>query len=416
MNINFFELMAGWVLNLLDFIMLYIVTNSLLGYRSNDAFKKISLRIALFALAYGLAMGTVAYFTDVRIHHVIFIILLLVVVHVIVKKIARISFPDKVLIVVFHYIIGNVAIVLAFLLVYLLNLGEISEIPRSLFMYTLATGAIFLLCLKIDLNKLFIFVSRKVLIKLMFFSLTLFFVFLIVIISFNIDYVLEHGILVVVLMTISINCLYLTLKSAHEYMEVMPNTYHDTKELLAILNNKLEDINDVEEMKSVYKKVMSLMELKVTPEVNPNHENEFESFILKTVESIKDDKVIQVPIAVDIDYYEPHPIVDDVEIAYILGILFKNAIETMTNKPILVDVMSSKHAVLIKVANEAKHKSKEELEAMLMKNYSTKKSVGRGFGLAKLKKLVEKREGKLSIFQEFNHQEQVNYLSVMIKF
>ena len=53
---------------------------------------------------------------------------------------------------------------------------------------------------------------------------------------------------------------------------------------------------------------------------------------------------------------------------------------------------------------------------MLTKNYSTKRSVGRGFGLVKLKKLVEKKKGKLSIFQEFNNKEQVNYLSVIIKF
>jgi len=408
-----YPLVTNWILNFLDFALLYIVTNSLLGYRSSEAFKRISLRIASLAIAYGLAMGTLGNFVDIRIHNAIVTIAMLGVIYLVIKKIAYISFPDKVLIVVFHHIISHTLAIPMFLIVYPLNL---EAIPRNLLIYLCLVGIIFLLCLKIDLNKLFIFVTRKVLIKLVFFSLTLLFVFSVVAFNFNISYILEYGILVIVLATIAANCLYLTLKSAHEYMEIMPNTYHDTKELLAILNNKLEDINDVEEMKSVYKKVMSLMELKVISDANPNHENEFESFILKTIESIKADNVSQVPIVTEIDYYEPHSIIDDVEIAYMLGILFKNAIETMTVKPILVDVMSSEYSVLIRVANEAKHKSKEELEAMLMRNYSTKKSVGRGFGLVKLKKLVEKKNGKLSIFQEFNHQEQLNYLSVMIRF
>jgi len=413
MDINHFELISSLILNSLDFMMLYFIAYALLGHRANEAFKAISFKIVLLMLVFGGVMGTIHYFFDITIHNAVATVFMLGIVHIIAKRISNILTPDKVLIVVFYHIIGHTTAIPLFLIMNPLNL---EQIPRNLLIYGFLIVVVFLLCLKVDLNKLFIFVSRKVLVKLMFFILTLLFVVLFLAVGFDVNYILEYSILVIVLLTIAINCLYLTFKNAHEYMEVMPNTYHDTKELLAILNHKLDDINDIEEMKSIHKKIMSLMELKVTPEVTLEHESQFENFILKTMESIKTNKGSQVPLIIDIDYYEPHATIDDVEIAYMLGILFKNAIETLTNKPILVDVMSSNYSVLIKVSNEAKHKSKEELEAMLMKSYSSKKSIGRGFGLAKLKKLVEKKKGKLSIFQEFNHKEQLNYLTIMIRF
>ena len=412
MDINYFHLVSGWCLNFLDFVMLYMLTNSLLGYRSTEALKRISFRIVLLAVTYGLIMGTFGYFVDSRIHNAAVTITMLGVSHLVIKKIANTSFPDKVLIVVFHLIISYTLAIPIFLIVRPLNLALM---PQNLLIYLLLASIIFLLCLKIDLNKLFIFVARKVLIKLMFFSIILLFLFTAIAFNFRIEYILEYAILVIVFVTIVANCLFLTLKSAYNYMEIMPSTYHDTKELLAILNYKLADINDVEELKLAYRQVMSLMELnvKLEPKVS---ENEFENFILTTIESIKAEKLTAAPILTDIDYFDPHPTISDVEIAYMLGVLFKNAVETMTNNPILVDVISSEHMVLIKVSNEAKHKSKEELETMLMKNYSSKKNVGRGFGLFKLKKLVEKKKGKISISQQFNYKESVNYLSVMVRF
>ena len=412
MNVNYYELASGWILNFLDFVMLYILTNSLLGYRSNVAFKKITLKTSVFALAFGLAMGTFGHFVDIRIHNAIVTIAMIGVIHFVSKKVAHISFPDKVLIVVIYHIIGHLIVIPLFAIANPLNL---EPIYRNLLIYVLMMGIIFLLCLMIDLNKLFIFVTRKILVKIMFFCLTVIFAALFAIFSFNTYYILESGVLLIVFMTISINCLYLSLKNAHEYMEVMPNTYHDTKELLAIFNHKLADMNDVDEVKKAYEKIMHLMNLKAS-EASPNNENEFENLILNTIESIKANKESQIHVMTEIDYYEPHPVIEDIDIAYMLGILFKNAIESLTRKPICVDVISSKYMVMIKISNEAKHKSKEEMESMLMKNYSTKSHVGRGYGLAKLKKKVEKDKGKINIYQEFNHQEQVNYLSVMIKF
>jgi len=413
MDINDLELISSFILNSLDFMMLYFITYALLGHRANEAFKTISLKIVLLMFVFGVIMGTIHYLFDVMIHNAVATVFMLGVVHIVAKRISNIPTPDKVLIIVCHYILIHTLIIPILLVMSPLGLGLIL---RNLLVYLVLTSLYFFLCMKIDLNKLFTFVSRRVLVKIMFFSITIIFISVFAIFNFDADYVLQSSAVFIVFMTVTVNCLYLTLKSAHEYMEVMPDTYHDTKELLTILNHKLEDINDVEQMRLAYKRVMSLMELKVTPDVNSNYENEFESFILKTMDSIKANKGSQVPLIADIDYYEPHATIDDVEIAYMLGILFKNAVETLTNKPILVDVMSSKYSVLIKVSNEAKHKSKEELEAMLMKSYSSKKSIGRGFGLAKLKKLVEKKKGKLSIFQEFNHGEQLNYLTIMIRF
>ena len=412
MEINFFELASGWFFNFLDLIMLYLVTHSLIGYKANVALKKLTWKASVLAVVYALAVGLFGYFVSIIIHNAVTTVLMLGIVHLIVKNVAVISFPDKVLIIIFHYLIGHAIIIPILIIINLLNL---EFMQMNLLIYTLLVGAVFILCLKIKLDILFIFVSRKLLIKLMFFILVAIFVAAIALASFNLEQVIEYIALFIVLVAIIINCLYLTLKSAHEYMEVMPDVYHDTRELLSILKVKMRAIDDIDELKQLYIQVMELMDLEDNTE-EASIQADFEGLILNTIETIKSDKNSHAQVMIDIDYYELHPIVTDIKIAYMLGILLKNAIESLTQKPIFVEILSSGQAVMVKVANEAKHKSQEELNKMLVKSYSTKEKVGRGFGLAKLKRLVEKDKGKISIFQEFHSQEQANYLTVMINF
>ena len=413
MEINFFELTSGWILNLLDIVMLYIVTNSLIGYKPNVAFKNLTWKMGGLAIIYALAVGLFGHFVSIIVHNVVTTVLMLGIVHLIVKKLATVSFPDKVLIIVFHYLITHAVVIPIVLVVSRFNL-ELMQM--NLLVYVLITGTLILLCSKIGLDKLFIFVSRKLLIKLMFFILVAIFVALIAMLNFNLDQMIEYIALFIIPVTVIVNCLYLTFKSAYEYMEVMPDVYHDTKELLSILNIKMEGINDIDELKKLHMQVMELMDLEVNGEEEPSIQTDFEGLILKSIEAVKIDKNSHVQVNTDITYYGSHPVVSDIKIAYMLGILLKNAIETLTQKPIFVEVLSSEQAVMIKVANEAKHKTQEELDKMLVKSYSTKEKVGRGFGLAKLKRIVEKNKGKIRILQNLHSQEQVNYLTVMINF
>jgi sensor histidine kinase regulating citrate/malate metabolism len=115
-----------------------------------------------------------------------------------------------------------------------------------------------------------------------------------------------------------------------------------------------------------------------------------------------------------IKYFESHKTIDDIEIAYMLSVLLENAIETLTNKPIFVEVLCSENRVLIKVENDTKEKTQDELNNMLLKNHSTKGKVGRGFGLAKLDTFVQKHHGNIEITQAYHNEQQVNYLTIMV--
>jgi len=207
-------------------------------------------------------------------------------------------------------------------------------------------------------------------------------------------------------------------KFAHEYMVVMPNKYHDTKKILELLNDKIDDINDVEIIKVAYEKAMELIGIEpaTQADISVDTKNSFEALMHKTIASIKKDNNSTAEVVANIDFETYHPVVDDMTIAYLLGILLENAIQTMTHKPIYISIMSSEYFVAVKVSNEAKYQEQKRLEMMFNQGASTKAQIGRGFGLFKLKQTVKKYKGKVSVSQAQNMKEKTNYLSIFIRF
>jgi len=414
MEINWFWLFVNWGINFLEFWIFYFVICALLGFRSIEAVKELSFKIGAVSLGYAVFMGIISLFWEDFRYQAVAVVIMILLIRFLSKQLkVRISRTDTILVYFLVYLISHVVVIPSFLLFSSLNLSIIT-VSFSTFGATLAT--LFLLFAFIDLTLLYKLVTEKFIVKLIIFMLFAMFVVSFAIFNFNAEQVVGASILLVILFAIAINGLYYMFKFAHEYMNVMPNKYHDVRKILALLNSKMSDITELEEIKEANRTAIELLNIEpvLKEEVSTKTKNKFEALMLDTIVFIQKENHSLTEIIHDIEYESVHPVVDDMKIAYLLGILLENAIQTMTRKPIYVEIFSTSRFVGIKVSNEAKHREKDRLETMLSRGIPTNGKIGRGFGLAKLKQTVKKYKGKVSITQE--QRGKTNYLSIVVRF
>ena len=442
-----FILASSFVISGLEAVHCYFITNNLVGNKVNQAFKIFSIKDAiLVAFHAAFSLITLYFFSSqyaqalpnawqLAILGVLVgittIILFMVVTHVVKTKNSSTTVDEVVLIFFIFFILNLIISALALMPV----VGTIEFlIDRYLRLIFLCTSYIIFTMLflwildKIDLNKLFVFVAHRLALKILIFAVSLisllaiFFILIFSIEDFTdirsiqtIQIITSFGILLILL----IIGLVRTLKSAHQYEVVVPERYHDMKRILTLLNLKAEDTQTVDELKDVITSTIELMDIKTAKPESQKADDEpedFEAFIKKAIDALKLNHKSTVEITTSIQYFEPHKNVTAMDISVLLGTLLENAIETGTEYPILVDILSTEHVLFIKVANEAEPKDPQELYNMLSKGYSTKEKVGRGFGLAKLKKRVENHQGNIIITQEMNPTMQANYITFTLNF
>jgi signal transduction histidine kinase len=303
---------------------------------------------------------------------------------------------------------------------FLLNfsLGQVVQF-LLLGLVVIATLACLFILDKIDLNKFFIFINYRLALKIAIYItslITLLFIIFFTIHSPNLTQVYIPLIVLVILVIIG---LVYALKAAHQYEIVAPEKYHDLKKILTLLNLNAEDAQTVDELKEMIDTTIKLMGIQIAKNESQKSEDEpedFEAFIRTAIQSIKLNYQSSVEINTNIQFFEPHKNVNAMNISYMLGILLENAIETGPKHPILVDILSTEHILMIKVANEAELKRSQELENMFSKGYSSKGKIGRGFGLPNLAKFVDSYQGQITITQEMNVEFQTNYIVFMLNF
>lgn len=406
--INWFYLAGSWVLNFFDLLMLYLVVNSLVDQRLKLTFKKCG-----FALIYAVGMGALVHFVGGFVYHAVFLIMMLYVIRLITKRVVDVrNIADDILLLVIAYlIVFTLNTITSFLVV----LTALPEMWSMLVAYPVSIMIFSLLRRKVDFNRLFLLIIDRILLKLLFFILFSMFILTFAIISFDSFALLEYIILFFVLgITSAIGLIY-TIKIAYLYTDTLPERYHDVDELLSILKNKAQQATSVEQLQRQIDEIIGLIGIKVSESKQQSaSSSQAEATILATIESLKLNATHRAEIVTNIRYQAAHETINDVLIAYILGIPLKNAMQTLTKRPIFVDIFSAKSLVKITVANETSEKTEKELKRLLQKGYSTKGKVGRGYGLAKLKKLVEKYDGEINISQEYHLDEGVNYIKFVV--
>jgi len=438
-----FLLMSSFVISGVESIHCYFITNNLVGNKVKYAFKAFSYKDMFLVGSHAIFSLSTLFFVSssnfeafpTSWQNAIFlvswaitsIILVLVVIRVMKNKSSSITVDEVVLIFlicfVFNKIISTVVVmpIIATMDFILNRLLMIAFLCVASVVFTIA----FLWPLdKVDMNKLFIFVAHRLALKLAIFMITSI-SFTVIFFGIYFSASLESLITILILIPLGISAILLiigfvhTLRAAHQYEVVVPEKYHEMKRILTLLNLKAENVQTVGELRETISATIELMGIKTVKaevQTSVNEPEDFEAFITSTINSLKLNHKSNVDINTSIQFFEPHKNVSAMTISYMLGTLLENAIETGTEYPIVVDILSTEHVLFIKVANEAELKTPQELYNMLSKGYSTKEKVGRGFGLSKLKKLVENHQGNIIITQEMNPNVKTHYITFTLNF
>jgi len=335
----------------------------------------------------------------------------------IIKKNKTTLSPDEVILILFAYFILSHFIII-------LNHIPITILTNStpftfLISLPLLTGAFLTILNRINLNKFFVFIAYRLVFKISIFALALAVLISAAFITANTSPDPFSTLIPIALfLSLALIGLLHTLKSAHQFEIAISEKHQNMRKILTLLNLKAKDAQTTQELQDMIQATIELMGVKVakpTPKLEEN-ELDFEAFINTHIESLKLNYQASAEIRTNIRYFEAHKKINAMNINYMISTLLENAFETETTHPIMIDILSSENILLIKVANETSEKTPQALENMLIKGYSTKGTVGRGFGLLKLKKLVEKQGGTMTISQEINTYEQVNYISFTLNF
>jgi len=418
----FFLLIRSIVTAIFDLSVCYFVVNSLIGNKFKKALKGINhhfiISLCFFIILTSTRFISRAFASMRPLSFISVFIVVLLFTNIIVKKQKMAHSPDEIILMFFGYFIfSQIIVVTSTVPAMFLN----SSTPFPFLICLVILTMIFLYFLnRTDLSKFFVFITYRLAFKVAIFAIAS----IIALLSIF-TYVTNHPRTFSTLLSISIILIIMavglwhTLKIAHQYEVVIPEKYHDMRKILTLLNLKAYDAQTTEELKEMIEATIDLMGIKVAEPIKKIDEDEpvdFEAFIKTNIESLKLNLASDTEVHTNIQYFDPHKLVSAMNINYMLGILLENALETRTTYPIIVDILSTSNILFIKVSNETPMNTPQNLENMLAKGYSTKGKIGRGFGLPKLKKLVEKHDGTITVSQEVNVAEQVNYISFTLNF
>jgi len=416
---------------LFDLVICYFVINSLLGNTVIKALKAITGKEWRFACCCFFIL-TMAHFLSISFYvirpfsFIVTFISLLSFTKIIVIKNKMRHTSDEIILMFFTSFILSQLVVISTIIP---KMFLIEAMPLGFLIPLIFLTSVFLLILnRIHLNPFFVYVVRRLALKI-----TIFIVILIILLSsmfigihFSLS-LFSTLIPIGILLSLCIFGLWQSLKIAYQFEVVMPARYQQMKKILTLLNLKMTDAQTTEELKEIIETTVELIGIKVaepTPKIQENEQTDFEMLIKHHVETLKLNYQANAEIHMNIRYFEAHKKINALDINYMVSMLLENAFETETTLPIKIDLLSTEHVLLIKIANETALKTAQELENMLVKGYSTKGAVGRGFGLSKLKKFVEKQGGTMTISQEINvyqhaqesYTDRANYICFTLHF
>ena len=294
-----------------------------------------------------------------------------------------------------------------------------NEITTGIAVYTVMGLGVVILCQKIDLNKLLVFVLRKTIFKILIFLIALFF-FIILLTLSDFRYLFEHNLIALPFIILILVGLVHTIKLIHQNTTIIPSHYHDAKKLLMLLDIKAENATDVEELKEMLAESIDLMNLELPLSdiaISNTEGTDFKLFIKHAIESIKAEKKSNTRIISNIQFSEKYREINDIKLAYMIGLLLEQALSTLTKRPIFIDITLSKDAVSMRIAYEYKfEKNQQHLETYLLDHAVIHSKVKSNFHLVKLKSLVNIHNGQITVAREKNAQDQIDYLSICLTF
>ena len=390
-------LVVNVILNTIDVLILFLLSHAFI--------KRIPIFTpsrVLIGIAYGIAMGASGHFLGAG---YLYRIIALPAAFLMIYLMVKLPFSSAFLI---YTLVWLFKAILPFALI--LQFTQLEMTLMFLIGQILTLFAVILGCKLLPLNKWYRFIEENLELKLLIFILT--FIVISVVFYWNFEYswlyLLYFGIIliatIIAIYGVGSKIVYLRYK--------IPLKTHDNYHI------------DLGLMAKAYKEE-NHQEIERLNEINQDDtfKIQTENFLLgKTAENIitfienkqkLHDRIVEIQY--DIDYDSDHPIANIITIVKMLSILLDNAIESGTDKPIIVELTVTMSYIQLSVRNEFTPSDSEEISRIFtIDGYTTKKTNQRGYGLTNLHHAVKNIGGKIMTAYDYSAIGKAQYLNITI--
>ena len=418
---NILHLILLMILNMIDYLMFYLLGSKLVNEKIPIPIKKSSIRMLTFGLTYGILIGLFAYAIQYNnVNSNIFRFVATVALFFVSKTIAKNTYLDSFLLFTITYlIILTFQMPLNFLLTALSLKGFYIDVPGQI----LSLIITILLFWKIPLYSFYNLVKYNIFMKL-----TLYIAICIsyIVLSYaNYSYTIANITYLLIFISLAIASLSAEMvRIFSSYRKQISENLHDTKNLIGGIHMTAHSTTDINVIRKNLDECIGLLQLQNsvldTYEINEGKENIL-LFIQQKKERVKKD----LGIITKIDYIDGHEKVPLGIFVYMLGTLLDNAIEYMVqrqiqHKPILIKLLIMDDTVEIHVSNPYETEVTEEFKRSFEKGYTTKSSHQhgrdeRGYGLSNLKRVARKYGGIIYYGSEYLTDYDYRYLTITIE-
>jgi len=406
MNTYIQDCIINIILNFLDCVMFYYLCNNLINKKP-----KLSIKTIVIGILYGIIMGTVANILELSAPYTAKIILN-ITGFFLLKFITRRKTQDVLIIYAIIFVSIGFIQLIAILLLNVLRLG-ISEGYRYLLVQIITTMIILFLSTKNLLYKFYNMIEKEILLKLLIASLAG--ILLLTFYYFNFEATTTYIIFFSLFLIIIFLSLFQILRKIFFYTNKVPMQLHDVKNILMGIYLSVYSTSNITVIRNELDKVLEILDIDIG--IKDINMNDYNQNILSLINQKKGKAAYHEPtFLTDISYHEPNAKVSFSVILYILGVLLDNAIESGTEKAIIIKISVIEESLFISVSNEYQRKSADDFNKMFQDRYSTKEeSTLRGYGLSNLSKVVADYGGHILLKEEYNKEQKSDYITITIE-
>jgi len=395
-------LIISMLISLIDIVLIFLFASKLVNKPAYLDLKRVAIGIG-----YGLAMGTLVHFTfgENQMHQVIGVVIDLILIYKITKR--------RYIGIILAY--GTFVIALTIIQLPLIILLEASFVEEQTFFLVgqlLSLAIMVLIYWKAPLSKLYRFIEKQYWLQLV----TVVIAFLSVIAAFYWNF--TFSILSVLTVTFFfVTMLIVVYKIGRKIVHLtytIPSKMHDFRN--RIHGKMLKAYQEEDHMRiAFYHEIYEENGFQI--EANKLHLGKTTENIVSFIEMKKEDHGFYDEIIYDINYYKDHLNVGINVIIKCMGILLDNALESGTNKPVIVELDVGMGHIHLYVRNEFELTDPEAIERIFTgEGYTTKKTNGRGYGISNLHREVTKHGGKIVDSYGYNEVGKTYYLTVGVEF
>jgi len=395
-------MLVPWmIINAIDIVVIFLLANAMVKKKP-----VLTINRLLIGVAYTFTLGIIFTLDDGGgyIYRIVTTIVDILIFYLIIKK----TFSSTLIGYAIFWAVGIIQVPL-YLVLQFVGIANLEQPVVFLTMQILSAIIVISLTRVLPFNNWYRFIEEHLILKLMFFVMLL--IYICLAFYFRFEYEMPYLMYLTILLIGSLAAICQISARIIHVRHTIPlkanDAYHATFGLL-VKAYREENIDQIESLKKVL-------------QTNHNVYFEFDGFQPgKTIENINafiDSKQVdaKAEIKCNLRYREDHSRVGIEVIIKLLSILLDNAIESKTNRPIVVDLGVNESYIQLSVKNEFKLKDREGIHRILMiDGYTTKKVNQRGYGLTNLHFELEQIGGDLTTSYSYNQDGKAYYLNIMV--